>query len=304
MKKSLIPITLITIIFLVVFCISFWESLNKFQSDNKLDNSNSVSSTSESDTIASIDDSSIATSTKLETTYGNLQSLTIIDKVSPNVGYKTGLDNLPILKWQNKEIKESGKNNHIDINYPQFIGGSAVIKLNEYISATMNSVIEGDRKEWQSVATSPDSVSYGVDVTSDYRVIGVQSGIISLEIVTTDFTLGGAGNHDQPYTINWDLKANRLLTTDDLFCNKDYLVTIAPLFETQLIADAKLSGVYSWPGFVDQQNSPDPDAWQYFLLYKNGLIAVFPPYLVSSGSSGIVRTFIPDSTSKPFLCLP
>ncbi len=249
-----------------------------------------------------LDASVIATSTKLQTTYNNLQSLTIIDNVSPSVGYKTSLDNLPVLKWQNKRIKEENEHDDIDVNYPQFLGGTMVNSLNEYIANIVKSIIEDSREESEIIANDPNEVGYGVLVSSDYRVAGVQNGIISLELVVTNFTDRGNGNHDWPYTINWDLKSNRLLSVDDLFCNKDYIARIAPLFRSQIIADAKLNG-HVLLGIESGPNN-NLENWEYFLLYKDGLISVFPAYQISSGSDGIIRTFIHDSKEDPFLCLP
>lgn len=225
--------------------------------------------------------------------------------VSPEEGFKTGLTQYPLLTWETSKIVEDTIGVHISIEYPHFLGGTGVAKLNEYIETYLQNIIEKDRKKLETIRRDnawivrdyPDSYEVSISLGSLYRLIGVTNGIVSLEMVVTDFTGGGNGNHDDPVTINWDLKSNRLLTIDELFCSKNYIELLAPLVRAQLI---KQLGTELW---VSGGTSPESN-WQHFLVKNDGIIAVFPPYQVSSGSSGIVRAFVTSSSVPNLLCLP
>ncbi|MEK7068847.1 MAG: RsiV family protein [Patescibacteria group bacterium] len=226
--------------------------------------------------------------------------------VSPKEGFKTGLTRYPLLTWETSKIVEDTIKVHISMEYPHFLGGISVTKLNEYIETYLQNIIEKDRNKLETVRRDDQSTvrdyadSYNVSVTleSIYRLIGVTNGIVSMEIIVTDFTEGGNGNHDEPVTINWDLKSNRLLTVDELFCSKNYRELLTPLVRTQLI---KLLGTDLR---VTSGTIPEGGNWQYFLIKNDGILVVFPPYQVSSGSQGVVKAFIPNSAIPNLLCLP
>jgi hypothetical protein len=218
--------------------------------------------------------------------------------------------------WEIKTIKEKSTHANVDIEYPQFTGGDVVAKLNRCIYTLVSSVLNGDRqsvaeikKDHPSLYSDPYASS--VDLTSTYNVAGINNGIVSLEIIITDFTGGGNGNHDGSYPINWDLKSNRLLDSSDIFCSKDYISILMPLVRKQIIENFNQDNdflVHPLSDFIIQWvntgTSNDPNNWKYFLIRNDGLVVVFQPYQVTSGVGGIIRVFIPDSTKSRFLCLP
>ncbi len=226
-----------------------------------------------------------------------------ITTVLSGKGLETGIAKYPILTWETYKIVENKGRVNIDIEYPHFLGNKnsdKVAKLNQYIETIIQTTIEKDRKTLESmIRDDPDSFESIIALSSGYRLIGVKNGIVSLEMVITDFTGGGNGNHDEPVTINWDLKSNKLLTADQVFCSKNYTELLLPLVQKQL-----LKRLYPDNVLVNDWATPEEYNWEYFLLKKDGIIAVFPPYDVSSGASGIVRVFIPNPSAQNFLCLP
>ena len=226
-----------------------------------------------------------------------------ITTVLSGKGLETGIAQYPILTWETYKIVENKGRVNIDIEYPHFLGNKnsdKVAKLNQYIETIIQTTIEKDRKTLESmIRDDPDSFESIIALSSGYRLIGVKNGIVSLEMVITDFTGGGNGNHDEPVTINWDLKSNKLLTADQVFCSKNYTELLLPLVQKQL-----LKRLYPGNVLVNDWATPERYGWEYFLLKKDGIIAVFPPYEVSSGASGIVRVFIPNPSAQNFLCLP
>ena len=229
-----------------------------------------------------------------------------IVSVSPKVGFNTGIAKYPTLTWQTEYISKEASLINIDVEYPRFTSGDTLtdFALNQYIESIIAGIIKDDQtrlgdqtKLKKLVALAPnDEFESSLDLSIRYRVLGVTNGIISLEMVATDFTGGGNGDHDYPYTINWDLKSNRLLNPSDIFCSSDYIHQLIPLVNKQLVSIL--------PDYWQDGTSDKSDNWQHFLLHKDGVIAVFPPYQVSSGASGIVRVFISDSKSLNLLCLP
>ena len=234
----------------------------------------------------------------------------------PNVGFPTGLKQYPILTWQEKTISSEKNLEHIDVKYPEFIGGSTVKKLNGHIYLLIEAIISQDRQESaQTIKDNPDAYPFEKSVSLDarYNVIGVDNGIVSVELVTTDFTGGGNGNHDEPYPINWDLKSDRLLSPSDIFCSKNWISTLMPMArkvllqyynQTPNVIQPIDSDTIRWINDGTSADNGDSSNWQNFLLSKGGLIVAFPPYQIFSGVFGITRIYIPDSATPHFLCLP
>ncbi|HEY4523722.1 MAG TPA: DUF3298 domain-containing protein [Candidatus Paceibacterota bacterium] len=223
--------------------------------------------------------------------------------VSPEQGLRTEIARYPVLTWETYKIVENKGRVNINIEYPHFLGNKnsdKVVGLNQYIETLIQNALENDRKLLKlMVRDDPDSFESIIALSVVYRLIGVINGIVSLEIVISDFTGGGLGNHDKPITINWDLKSNKLLTADQVFCPKNYTELLLPLVQKQLFKKLHPGNV-----LVNDWATPEEYNWEYFLLKKDGIIAVFPPYDVSSGADGIVRVLIPNSSISNLLCLP
>lgn len=235
-----------------------------------------------------------------------------IDSVYPSDGYETGLPQLPKLTWYNAVIKHVEPNIDIDTSYPQFIGQKSA-KLNQYLNDLIKNLIEDHKVRLKELLdTSNGEIGYSTHIylTSTYRVTGVTNGVISIEFIVTDFTGGGNGNHDYPITINWDLKSNRLLENSELFCKKDFISTLVPLVRKEIVRNFSNSKYMEQPldpaiiSWVNSGTENDTDNWQYFVLNKKGLVAVFSSYQVTSGASGIVRALIPYSDIPNLICLP
>ncbi len=234
-------------------------------------------------------------------------------KVAPEIGFKTGIKEYPLLKWKTETIKEESSIADIDIQYPQFIGSNAS-NLNKYISDLILGQVAKDKNPIkEAVAENPNlkpDWESTANLSSRYRIIGVSNGIVSLELVVTDFTGGGNGDHDMPTVINWDLKSNRLLQPEELFCSKNYLSILSPIVREVLIKNYSLSPDVTQPISQDTINwittgtAPNSDNLNNFLIGPKGLIVVFPPYQVLSGAAGIVHVLIPSSYFPNLLCLP
>ena len=232
-----------------------------------------------------------------------------IKNVLPDEGYVTGLSYYPKLSWNNAGgIMKKESQVDLDIIYPNFTGDDTTRKLNQYIFNLISKIIEDDRKLMS--VPSADRQNDTISLTSRYRIVGVTNGVVSIEILLTDFTGGSNGSHDTSVTINWDLKSNRLLKNSELFCNKNYIDKLIPLTEESIFK--KLYGSDYMKDFVPNENDSwtkkgianKVDNWDNFLLANNGLVVVFQPYRVASGASGVVRAFIENKDIPNLICLP
>lgn len=194
--------------------------------------------------------------------------------------------------WTTKTIKEKTKTTEIDIQYPEF---KTIPSLNAFILKKINQVIKDDR---DLLNTAPNT---DIDLTASYEVIGMRDDVMSIELTIIDFTGGGNGNHDEPYTINWDLKKNKNLEPEDLFCSTDYMNVLAPIAREKLIAELDATG--DSVDDIDKGLKPDTVNWQNFAFAENGLLVIFPPYQVTAGAAGIVKILIPYDAIPGLVCL-
>jgi CheY-like chemotaxis protein len=211
-----------------------------------------------------------------------------LTEVDQAVGYQTGLSVLPMLTWRTEKIREDSLEKSIDIEYPVFYGGPVVKSVVE--SALAEDIAYGDAV----LGGEPGEYGSQIDFSIRYKVIGVQNGLATLELIMTSFTGGGNGNHDEPYVINWDLKQAKLVeTSEELVCKGHSLSELEPLVRKQIEQD------YDW--ILSGKALPPLD---YLMPNRGGAIVAFKPYDVLSGSAGVVRVFLLSSLVKGIICLP
>ena len=203
-----------------------------------------------------------------------------------DVGYPTGIATPTTLTWSTKKIIEDSPTKKVWVEYPHFVGGAEVQKLNGHIKGVIDAVLAEDIE----YAGSDSSV----DFTLRYQVIGVQRGVVTLELVIASFTGGGNGSHDVPYVINWDLKTDRLIQSgSEMICEGHSISELEPLTRAQIEND------YEWS--IAGQSLP---ALDYLMPYQGGVIVAFKPYTVLWGAAGTVRVFLPPELVKGIVCLP
>ena len=212
------------------------------------------------------------------------------------------------LKYRNKSISFKQEFRNLSLDYPEFISDAPeVVKLNSYIKDIVFSAWEADEAE----------VGMRIRLASRYTVYGIIDDIVSMELVLTDFINGGNGNHDVPMAILYDLKTGRTLKTSELFCHSNYHEALYTYAYDDACANFPAKG-YSlnsdeyWPddviypqGWLDQEYSLDESTdYKKILLGKTGLIVIFDPYSIASGSFGIQRAYIKYSKLPNTICLP
>lgn len=227
------------------------------------------------------------------------------------------------LKWQTATIQEENRHAGINIKYPEFIGGLEIEPLNKYISDLVFKKLSDDKASVQDWIKSDEfGVCHGplgeldyypecsVLLNNDYKVYSIINDVVSLELVFTNFTGGGNGNHDESVIVNYDLKTNRPLKTSELFCHPDYLNKLAPIVKVNLndivrpILDIGGEIASDERKSIEKATNPASDYYNNILLGYSGLTMVFPSYSVTSGGIGIVRVFVPYIKIADTVCLP
>lgn len=234
-----------------------------------------------------------------------------INKGLVKESYITGMTQYPKLTWNTIAISHEEPRIGLRIDYPKFNGDLVVSGLNKYINDRVDSMIEDSKKDTvRLIRNAPDDIGSSLQLSLDYKVVGVTSGVVSIELTSVDLTGGGNGDHSYPITINWDLKKDRLLKNEELFCDTNYIEKLIPVVRKNIITDFSSfeGGPQSVPKeiveWVNRGTENDKENWDNFVISKDGLIIVFPPYQVTSGSGGIVKAFVSYKDIPGVICLP
>ena len=220
----------------------------------------------------------------------------------------TDLKNYPIVRWDKVEINRDGDDTDVKIQYPQFVGVGAPQKLNAYIGGIISkAVADAEKLQEKAFAAGKSGLEVSIGLYSQFSMVGVAKGILSMELVVSDYSGGGNGNHDNPILINWNLATDTFVSPAKYFCSFDSYKRLRPIAEKHIISDfEKDSTILTHPlpadivAWVEEGVATMTSA--SLLLKSDGLIAVFSPYEVMSGSKGIVRTFIPTEELDGIFC--
>ena len=221
------------------------------------------------------------------------------------------------VKWETKAIKENNAYANINLEYPEFKGFASANKLNKIINNLLLGTLEADRKsmeDWKkdeknSYTDDEGNVisdcygdqdyfySCSVNLHSSFKVKSIINDVISIEIILTDYTGGGNGNHSYPKTIIYDLKNGKQLFIDDIFCGNDYLKKVKEVLRANLINGSVFDNSL---GYLTDE---------VLLSYLRetsfndfGLTLSFSPYIFTPGAYGIYDIFIPYTVLENNLC--
>lgn len=221
------------------------------------------------------------------------------------------------ISWEKKTIKEAGPHANINISYPEFRGFSSASSLNKIISNVILGRLEENRgfiEDWKkdeksSYIDSEGNVisdCYGeedyfyacsVNLYSEFKVKSIINNLISIELIIEDRTGGGNGNHSYLKTIVFDLKNNKQVFIEDLFCDANYFNKIKNILVANMI---------SAPVLYRDLNYYTDDILKECLgevsFNDTGLTLSFSPYIFTPGSEGIFNIFIPYSLLKNDIC--
>jgi len=231
-------------------------------------------------------------------------SLKIKENLSKNNIYKN-------IKWETKTIKEDNAHADINLEYPEFKGFYSANSLNKIITDIVLGTLENDRSmvnDWMNNKDPKNNYEpcggesdyyyeCSVNLYSSFKVKSIINDVISIEIILTDYTGGGNGNHSYPKTIIYDLKNGKQLFVDDIFCGNDYLKKVKEVLRVNLITDSVFDNSL---GYLTDE---------VLLSYLReasfndfGLTLSFSPYIFTPGAYGIYDIFIPYTVLENNLC--
>jgi len=231
-------------------------------------------------------------------------SLKIKENLSKNNIYKD-------IKWETKTIKEYNDHADVSLEYPEFKGFYSANSLNKIISDIVLDTLENDRSmvsDWMKNKDPKNNYEpcggesdyyyeCSVNLYSSFKVKSIINDIISIEIILTDYTGGGNGNHSYPKTIIYDLKNGKQLFVDDIFCGNDYLKKVREVLRANLINGSVFDNSL---GYLTDE---------VLLSYLReasfndfGLTLSFSPYIFTPGAYGIYDMFIPYTVLENNLC--
>lgn len=256
----------------------------------------------------------------VNTIFGQCVPYVEIKKIEKMEQQYTPIISLNDIKWWTAEINEDNKYASVNMEYPQFIGGDEVKKINEYIRGTVLNVLSFERDQVKTDIENKEKWceeypgdAYGervwtcsVQLISKYSVVSIVNNIVSLEIVITNFTGGGNGNHELSYVINWDLQNNLPLEAKDMFCDKKYPDNFALLAASGILSHENKVIPYSGDGLDGMKDSIEEKFLKNefeILLGYHGIFVVFQPYAIGSGADGIIKAHIPYSDLEGKICL-
>lgn len=233
------------------------------------------------------------------------------------------------LKWQTVTIQEKNTHAKVNIKYPKFIGGSDIEPLNKYVNGLVLKILSDDKALIRDMLENPESTwtknnspcegeisdyypSCSVILEdSGYKIHSIINDVISLELTFADFTGGGAGNHEKSIIINYDLKTNRALKANELFCDTDYPAKLAPIVKASLLNDIMkpyldIGGetASNERELIETATNPTSDNYNNILLEYTGITMVFPSYSIGPGIIGISYASLPFSKIPNIVCLP
>jgi len=235
-------------------------------------------------------------------------SLKIKEKLSKNNIYKD-------IKWETKTIKEDNAHADVSLEYPEFKGFYSATNLNKIITDIVLGTLEKNRIKvngWIE-KRDPDNMyepcggsfdfnddylyDCSVNLYSSFKVKSIINDVISIEIILTDYTGGGNGNHSYPETIIYDLKNGKQLFVDDIFCGNDYLKKVKEVLRANLINGSVFDNSL---GYLTDE---------VLLSYLReasfndfSLTLSFSPYIFTPGAYGIYDIFIPYTVLENNLC--
>ena len=184
---------------------------------------------------------------------------------------------------------------HYKVEYPELrLAGdkpadgfsNAVKKLVfEHVKSFRKSVDSMSDEDWKNKPTSHE-----YEMSIGYKVETLNDEFVSVNFGRSQY-MGGAHPNHWSFTLNYDLKNNRILKLSDLFKeNSNYLAIIS---KTSIEQISKKQGRYADVDWIMRGASVDQKNFKKWSIVANGLKFNFDPYQVGPYASGSFETIIP-----------
>jgi hypothetical protein len=199
-----------------------------------------------------------------------------------------------IVKRQISDISDS-KRWEVKVEYPELRldGDKPAEGFNNHVKLlakkqyddflkTMSEFSDEDRK------LLPEGVSYSMNV--GYSLEFLNDELISISFGRSDYTGGAHPNH-WSFTVNYDLKNEKVLKLTDLFKDESgFLKVISGVSIEQL---TKKMGEYADSDWIKEGAGPKLENFESWNISKKGLKFFFDPYQVGPYAAGGFETIVP-----------
>ena len=185
--------------------------------------------------------------------------------------------------FQTENIEERTKSRDLSIYYPQFVDGNFT-KINSLIK---NEALQYQRnfKKLQSERNQHYSIEAG------FTIHFANENLVTIEFVDDSFSGGAHPNHATK-TLNYDLKAEKIIKLTDLFKpNSKYLEKLTLLSKEKLADNLQF----------EEGINPETKNFVNFLITKKGLLFYFDEYQVAPYAAGRQEIVISFEELKDFL---
>jgi hypothetical protein len=212
-----------------------------------------------------------------------------IEPVQEMISTPTPSDLLAVPVIITGEIRREGENPRhiIQVRYPQIeTAGTSTNQFNSKIEQMMNEFVEGFLDEIESYETDEFTAEFTNGLTTDYRLIYLDSKQISINFLQSVYFAGAA--HPLPFsrTVNYDLIRDQMIELDQLFvAGADYL----PALSAYALNDLREQGVLEW----EEGASPSAENFKSWNVTLEGLLFTFDPYQVAPYAAGFQEVLIP-----------
>ena len=188
----------------------------------------------------------------------------------------------------------------VDVCWPAISGGTGAIvdnfntAVDQIIKDTVGSYKETTLQATPNAALPPEVAGQTNYITLWYEIGTANSIVVSLKFHVTLYTAGDAHPTEYSVTLNYDLKAGKVLALKDLFNpDADYLTVLSDYSIKTLKTAGKL--------FLPEGASPTENNYsRWDLLYK-GLQITFDAGQVGPRYVGALTVTIPYTTLKPII---
>lgn len=163
--------------------------------------------------------------------------------------------------------------------------------LSQTFNDNLKNIVEGEIAAFKgSMAEMPATpIAAGSSLDIQYQLIGQKGNIWSIQFNIMGYADGAAHPYHYSIPVNYDLKASKDVTLDDVFLpNSNYLQVISEYCKTQLSTRD-----IGFEGDFQQGVNPTPENYRNWNVSGDGLVITFDEYQVAPYAAGPQTVTIP-----------
>jgi len=201
-------------------------------------------------------------------------------------------------------MREETEKYSIEVDFPGFLGNEGAVKA----SATLLSEIQAVMEQFKARANEVTG-DYPIELKSeldiDYNVVLLNSKLVSVRLVGSEYITGAAHPNNYYLTFNYDFDSQKELEFSDLFKEgSNYLKIVSD----RAVADLKNrfeemygEGAEANFDWIENGAGPRIENYQKITLSREALTIYFDPYQVAAYAAGGQEVKIPYESMSAIL---